>query len=184
MADPVWTNQYNLAQTPEQNGFTRNLYGNPTINAITSGTPANRRVELTTDQGGVAFVTSSVPSLNDAVGATAEVLIQTNGSGNAGFELTFLNHIVAVRVYQTKIFIDILDGQTHQYNTADNSGQTRIRFTYANGSMSLYRNAVLIDTLPVPVNVMPFQRVLWWGEEGGLQTWRELKYYIGGAVAP
>jgi hypothetical protein len=193
MADPVWTNQYNTALGPEQNGtFTQNLASYSvasSINSITSGSPANRRLEITGGNvnAGAVWLTSQVPTLDPTIGTTIESLVQVSGDDqcNFGYELTFLDRAIGLQVHQNRITVQVLDGQgLHIFNTADNSGQTRVRLTYAVGIASIYRNAVLLGTIPVPSSPFQSQRVLYWQEGLGSVTIRELKYFVGGAVAP
>lgn len=192
MADPVWTNQYNTALGPEQNGiFTQaNVYSvASTINSITSGNPSNRRLEIVGSDvnSGAVWITSQVPTLDPNIGVTIETLVQVSGDNdcNAGYELTFLDRAIGVQVHQNRITIQVQDGQgLHTFLTADNSGQTRVRLTYANGIASIYRNASLVGTISVPSVTFPSQRVLYWAEGQGTVIYRELKYFVGGAVAP
>lgn len=196
MADPVWTNQYNSSLGPEQGGvFTQNLtYSDPgTVNSVTSGNPSNRRLEIVgnTPSQGALWITSQVPTLDDLVGCTVEVLVQVvsteiGGIGaNAGFEMTFLNRAIGVQVHQDRITVQLQDGfGLHEYTGQDNSVQTLVRVTYVNGQMKLYRNTILLDTLTVPVYNNAFQRVLYWGEGQGTVTFRQLKFFTGGVVVP
>lgn len=192
MPDPVWTQQYNLQQTPEQNGFTRTLSGSPTVTTQTSGPAANRRVEVNSNNGDCVFLTSQVPALDATVGATAESVCSCSGAGNAGFELTFLSRAFLVMVFENRIDVTICrDGAPQPSDeqsipTASNGSNITLRFT-TDGSSNLrvYRNGVLIlGPTPLPACVKPFQRVLWWGEAGGTQIFRAFRYYIGGAVEP
>jgi hypothetical protein len=182
--DPTWTSQYNLAQTPEANGFTRTLYDNPVVNAVTGGSPANRRVEINSDAGSCVFVTSAVPSLDGDTGVTAEVVVASSGSGNAGFEVTFLDRAIGVQVYADRITVADGLNEPASFPTAANTANTTVRLTYQSGTARVYRNGTLLATLTPPFLGMPFQRVLWWGEEGGTQVWRALRYWSGGAMAP
>jgi hypothetical protein len=187
MADPVWTQQYALNQTPEQNGFTRTLYGSPTVNTVTGGTPSSRKVEiLSTASDSCVFSTSNVPAINSSVGITAEIIASCTGAGDAGFECTFLDRYVGVQLYSNKITIVISNGQAESvFPTAANTADTTVRFTYSpDGTGRVYRNAVLISAFAIPAETKPFQRVLWWGEGGGTQVFKALRYYLGGPVAP
>lgn len=187
MADPVWSGQYNYAQTPEQNGFTRVLYNAPVITLVTGGTPASRRVEVTSNAGDAVFQTTSVPALSVANGATVQIQVQVSGAGDAGYELTFQQLVFQVQVYANRVTVTVPDGTgEHQVDSNDNSAATvTVRSTVdATGVLRTYRNTVLIDTRQLPANTQPFQRVLWWGEGGGLQTFRQMAYYTGGPVAP
>ena len=186
MADPVWTNQYALNQTPEQNGFTRVLYSSPVVNAVTTGTPANRRVEITSSTGDAVFVLSNVPSLDISNGATIETTLSCSGSGDAGFELTFQTTHFGIQVYQNSVTVVVADGlPEHTIDTSSNSSDTIIRATVSSdNTLRVYRAGVLVDTRSMPLDNHPLPRVLWWGEAGGTQIFRALKYYVGGAVAP
>lgn len=189
MADPVWTSQYNTAQTPEGNGFSRTLYNNPTVNIVSSGTPANRRVEIVSNSGACVFETASVPSIDSSIGVTAESLLSCNGTGDAGFELTFLDRFCGINVFANKIILSLPDGSggvTEQtFATAANTGDTLIRFTYSpDGTGRIYRAGALVTAVALPELAKPNQRVLFWGEGGGTQTFKTMKYYLGGPVAP
>lgn len=191
MPDPVWTQQYDMSQTPEANGFTRILQGAPVVTLTTGGNPANRRVEINSNAGDVSFVTSSVPALDDAVGVTAEMVARSGTPGNAGFECLFLSRALGVRMYASSIIVDLpgsVPGSGVQVTipTADNAAaDVTLRFTYSAGTFRLYRNVVQIGgDLAAPAFVQAFQRVSWWGEEGGTQLVRALRYYIGGPVIP
>src|SRR5574341_700713 len=107
MPDPVWSAQYQMNQAPEANGFTRVLYGAPLVTEVTGGSPAQRRVEIASDAGSAVFVTSSVPSLDDTIGVTAELVARSGAPGNVGFECTFLDRALGVRMYADRIFVDI-----------------------------------------------------------------------------
>ena len=183
MPDPAWTNQYSMNQSPEGNGFSRTLYGTPVITEVTGGSPANRRVEINSNNGSVVFITSQVPSLNDDTGATVEMIVDVSGAGNAGFELTFLNRYIGVQIYTNRITIQAGNG-LQEAATPSNASNVTIRLIYAAGQCSIYRNGSLVGTYAVAVNANSFQRVLWWGEEGGTQIFRALRYWVGGAMAP
>ncbi len=191
MPDPAWTQQYNFQQTPEQNGFTRTLSGSPVVTTQTSGPAGGRRVEVTSTNGDCVFLTSQVPSLDSNVGVTMEMVLSCSGAGDAGFELTFLNIAFLIMVFANRIDLtlvqDEVPGQVDlSIPTATNGVDVEIRAT-VDGSkvLRLYRNDVLISG-PHQLNpcVKPFQRVLWWGEGGGTQIFRALRYYLGGAVVP
>ena len=191
MPDPNWSTQFNFSQTPETNGFTRQVYGTPVIQEVTSGSQANRRVEINTDAGSVVWGTTQVPSLDPTIGCTLEYVCNCTGTGNAGIELTFLSRVVAVQVYAAEVrFYTVQDGvepppPTIVLTTA-NSANTTIRVTFdSSNNVRVYRNGTLIiGPQAVPVAVKPFQRVLWWAEEGGVQTFRTIKVWLGGAMAP
>lgn len=185
VADPVWTATYNFGNTPENNGFTRQVNGG-VVTTVTGGTPANRRVEINSTNGEAIFLTSNVPSLNMNVGATVQMTVAVSGTGNAGVELTFLDRAFGIQVYANRITVAILDGNGAQEVSAlANTGDTIIRATVSPDlTLRVYRNNLLISTKTLGPTTQPFQRVLWWGEEGGVQIFRQLAYYIGGAVAP
>ncbi len=187
MADPNWTAQYSMAQTPEQNGFTRVLYGDPVVTLVTSGSPANRLISLNTTNGDAVFILSSVPSLNLTVGATIEVTTNCSGAGDAGFELTFSGNFFGIQIYESKITVYVNDGQEpHEFTTASNASNTIVRATVSSDkTLRVYRNGTLIDTRTMPdVTEQPLPRVLFWGEGGGTQVFKAMKYYIGGPFAP
>lgn len=188
MPDPVWTAEYDFSSTPEANGFTRVLYNTPTLTLVTSGSPANRRVEVNSDQGSVVFVTSSIPSFDDSVGATGEAGLAVSGTGDAGFEMTFLNRAMLIQIFQSSLLVTLAGDtgeQNYEFVTGDNTANTLWRATYQSGQLRVYRAGVLVaGPLTVPVAIKPFQRFLWWGEGGGAQVFRKLVYYVGGAVAP
>jgi len=190
MPDPVWTAAYNYGQTPEQNGFTRQLYGTPSILQQTSGSPANRRVEINSDNGDAIFLSSGVPALSSVLGATAEAVVRVSGAGQAGFELTFLDRAVLVQIFQSRIELTLCqNAPPHQVDvpipTAANTSNITVRLTYDGTNIKVWRNGVLIDgPRPLLQCTKPFQRVLWWGEAGGVQVFQSMRYYIAGAVEP
>jgi len=192
MPDPAWTAQYNLAQTPEGNGFTRRDYNSPVVTLTTGGQPANRKVVIDSTNGDTVYTTSNVPSLDSGVGATAEMMVSVTGAveGDAGIELTFLDRAVLVQIYPNKIVTSIcndLTGNVEQtFPTASNGTDTLIRVTFdATKNLRVYRAGVLLaGPLSTAGCVKPFQRVLWWGESGAIATFKQFKYYIGGAVVP
>jgi hypothetical protein len=185
LAEPSWSFTYNLASTPEANGFTRTLSGSPAVTTQTTGPAANRRVEINSTNGSCVFLTSSVPSLDPNVGATAEATVSVTGAGDAGFELTFLDRHIGIQVYMDKITVTTPDGlPDHEFPTVSNATDTVVRLTYSpDGTARVYRNGVLLATLAIPSTPHSFQRVLWWGEGGGVQIVRSLKFFIGGPVA-
>lgn len=190
MADPVWTAQYNYSQTPETNGFSRTLYKTPVVTVVTSGPVANRRVEINSASGDVVFITSNVPSLDPSIGATAEAVVSVTGPGDAGFELTFLTRALMLQVYATGVGLTVCDdigGEKHyRVKTAPNNVDTKFRMTLdGSNNVHVYREGSgVIGPVSAEQCEKPFQRVLWWGESSGTQTFKAMKYYIGGAVAP
>jgi len=186
MPDPNWTSQYNFSTTPENNGFTRVLHGSPDINLVMTGQTANRRIEIDSTSGSAVFLLSNVPSLNITQGATVESLVSVNGAGDAGYELTFQGTFFGVQVYQNKITIVVNDGNGPQeFVTDSNATDTIVRATVSPSSiLNVYRNGVLIATKAMPASSSQLPRVLFWGEDGGIQTFKSLKFYIGGPVAP
>lgn len=183
MPDPVWSSQYNYGSTPEQNNFTRVQYQTPVLTLQQTGPGANRRVELNTNGGSMVFVASSVPNILENVGATAEMICSTNGAGDVGFELRLLQHVFGIRVYVDRIFVDV-PGAITEHLTASNAADVTIRITYGAGTMSLYRNGVLVVTRAIPQVINASQSFMFWGEEGGTQIFRAMKLYLGGPVAP
>jgi hypothetical protein len=191
MPDPSWSFQYNYAQTPEGNGFARELYGNPAITLVTGGSAANRRVTVDSGGGDAVFLTSQVPSLSQTTGATAEMVVAVSGAanGNAGVEMTFLGRAVMLQVHPSKVSVTIAadaEGeQHHEIPTASNAGDTTIRFVYwPDTTCSVYRNGVLLGTFPTYASARPFQRFLWWCEAGATATFRAMRLWVGGAMAP
>lgn len=200
MPDPTWTDEYNLQSSPEDNGFGRQLVGIPTIVEQTTGSPANRRVEIQSDLGDVIFTTAAVPSLDEAVGASAEVDVEVTGQGDAGFEFTFLDGAALVNVFSDLVNLSIPQGDDGTPGTelnfaSNNTVPIRIRLTVdPSRNVRLYRALIAdlvwseltnVSTPPVaPVTAKPFQRVLWWGEGGGTQIFRGLRYFTGGPVVP
>ncbi len=199
MPDPVWTEVYNMGNTPEQNGFTRTLQGSPTITENSGGNPANRNVEINSDNGDAVFLTSVVPSLSMPPGATLEAEGSVSGSGDGGFELTFLDCAILVNVFENFVNYSMPSGFSEpnrggvtvpgiEADVATDSNNTRIvwRVTIdGSRNWNIYRDEILVAG-PIPAHflIKPFQRILWWGEGGGIQTFYTMKYYIGGAVAP
>jgi len=192
MADPNWTAQYNFGQTPEQNGFTRILYGSPTVNLVTTGHTSNRRIEVNSTAGDVVFLLSSTPSLNNkTLGATVEAVVAVSGSGDAGFELTFQTNHFGIQIYSDRITVAINDGNepTAVAVGQSNSADTTVRATVTpgegtDGRLRVYRNGVLVHTVDLIPSDQPMPRVLFWAESGGTQVFRAMKFYVGGPVAP
>lgn len=190
MADPNWSSQYNFGQMPEQQGFTRILYGSPVVNTVTTGAAANRRVDITTDAGDCVFVTSNVPALNEAVGITAEASVVVSGSGNAGFQAVFLQFAVELDVKSNLMRI-IMPGISNttvdqEFTGQNNTSPVLIRLTVnPAGVVRIYRNAIQLGNgFQRPSQPQVQQSFQWWGEGGGLQSFRALKTYWGGEVAP
>lgn len=196
MPDPVWTEEYNMGNSPEANGFTRTLQNSPIITENSIGNPANRNVEINSDNGNAIFLTSVVPSLIIPPGATLEAEGSVSGSGDGGFELTFLDCAILVNVFENLVNYSMPSGVDNQGNpvsfieedvsTASNNTRIIWRVTIdMNRIWNIYRAGVLVAG-PISAHFLtkPFQRILWWGEGGGLQTFYSMKYYIGGAVAP
>jgi len=191
MADPIWTANYSLAQTPEQNGFTRTLYGEPIVTLTTSGPTANRKVVVDSTSGDCVFTTSQVPTLDSTVGATLEFITSQNGGGDVGCELTFVNKAFGVEVYDNNVIAricqDAAPGElTVDVPTSGNGSDTTWRVTIDDSAQfRLYRNTALtIGPTGIPECIKPFQRVLWWKEGGGTGIFKKMAYYLGGAVAP
>lgn len=192
MPDPNWTAEYNYGNTPEANGFSRTLYNTPIVTEIISGNPSNRRVEIDSDNGDAVFLTSNIPAFDPTVGATGEVEVSCNGSGDVGFEITMLDMAVGINIWETFIELyhpvgdDGTPGWTEQALGLDNSVLTLVRVVIdGSRNVSLYRNGSLIlGPVVAPIISKPFQRFLWWGEGGGTQEFRNKKFYIGGGVIP
>jgi hypothetical protein len=198
MPDPVWTMQYMMNQTPEGNGFTR-AYDYPiaaAVNAVTGGSPANRRVEIDARAGndcGIVFLTSTIPSLDFTKGATLETIVNVSGdaNGDAGMELTFLSYAVLLMIHPNKACVyspegdDGTPGFEVAVNTDSNNADLKWRITFdTDHNVRVYRDsALLIGPLAAPIVTKPFQRVLWWAESGVLAVWRAFRFYVGGAVA-
>lgn len=186
MPDPVWSAQYSTNQSPEQNGFTRRLYNSPTVNEVTGGNPANRRLELVTTNGDAVFELTSVPALNLSNGATAEVIASSSGPGHAGFELTFNQTNFGVHIYPNSIAVVVSDGLgEHVVATAANTSDVTVRATVSSDStLRVYRAGVLIETRVMPPDPHNLPSALFWGEGGGTQIFKAMRFYIGGPVAP
>lgn len=196
MPDPVWTLQYLYNQSPEQNGFTRQLcYQTPApVTEVSSGPPANRRVEIdaTDPTSGIVFMTSQIPALDSGVGVTAEMMLNVSGAadGDAGVELTFLDYAILLNICPNKIDLSAPaeggGGLRQIIATSPNNVDTLWRLLfYPNHNVSVYRAGVLVaGPFLAPVQPKRFQRVLWWGEAGALSVWKAMRYYIGGAVEP
>ena len=191
MPDPAWTQQYAFNQTPEANGFTRTLYNSPVVTEVTSGNPANRRVEIDSTNGDAVFTTSAVPSLDSSVGATAELQVAVTGAadGDAGVELTFLDRAVLIMVFPDKISIEVAQDAgafSQEFATASNGTDTLVRVTFDNTkALRVYRAGVLLaGPISTTTAVKPFQRVLWWAESGAIATFKIFRYWLGGAMAP
>lgn len=189
--DPNWSTQYSFSQTPEQNGFTRILYGSPVVTLVTGGQAANRRIELNTANGDVVFLLSTTPALNNkTLGATVEVVVAVTGSGNAGYELTFQTNHFGVQVYTDRITVVVNDGNgpvecaVGLLNILDTTVRATVTPEGADGVLRVYRNGLLVYTKALVPSDQPLPRVLFWGEEGGTQIIRAMKFYIGGPVAP
>lgn len=184
-----WTAQYNFGQAPEQQNFTRSVYGATAVVKVNStGPTANRNLTVTESDAnsGVAFLTSSIPSFDATRGATAEATVAVTGAGDAGFEVTFLDHAFGLNIATSGLILDV-DGAPEQVvATASNAGATTFRITIdATATLNVYRAGVRVaGPIALPVVAHPFQRFLFWGESGGAQVFTALAYYIGGAVAP
>jgi hypothetical protein len=191
MPDPAWTDEYDMGNLPAVNGFTEQDVASPVVTLQTTGNPANRRIEIESSNGDAIFLTSSVPSLDPTVGVTAEAVLSCTGAGDAGFELTFLNAAVLLMVYENSAEVSwpsgpVVPGNSITVATASNAGDVRWRYLFKpDRNIEVYRDEVLIIG-PVPVSDpdKPFQRVLFWGEGGGTQIFREMMYWIGGAMVP
>lgn len=190
MPNPNWTAEYAFNALPEANGFTREVVGAPVQTIVTSGSPANRRVELQSDQGSVIFHGAGIP-LNEVVGATMECIVNVTGVGDAGFELTFLERHIGIQIYASRVTVTLPDGQEpHEILTPSNGSNTTFRATLIRiagvATLNLHRAGapVPIGTFIVPAYSHASPRVLFWGEEGGTQIFRALRYWLGGAMAP
>ncbi len=192
MPDPDWTLEYNMAQDPAGNQFTGQFKGSVAVNPVTSGNPANRRLEIdTTGGGGVVYIQDNEPILFDPdVGLTGEVVLSVAG-GNAGFEFTFLDRAILLDVQSNNVEIYSTGSEGSTNFAVDMTIERRIRVTLSNVPEAV----VYIDGVqrigPAPVFTTlskPVKRFLFWGEvfqgTGGLITFRELKNFVGGPVAP
>lgn len=188
--DVPWTQTYNWAQSPEGNSFTRTYYGSPVVNEVTGGPPSGRKVEIDSTNGSAVFLTSQVPTLDPTVGTTTEMRVAVTGAGDAGCEMTFLSRVVSLQVFANSVNLyapqNVGDGVNITVPTASNGAATLFRFTFdPNSQARVYREGVLvIGPVTIGAVTQPFQRVLWYGEGGGTQTFNVLRYYSGGAVAP
>lgn len=199
MPDPAWSAEYNMGQTPEQNGFTLDASSNATITLVTSGNPSLRRIEIDTSGGtqGI-YRTTQIPALDEDVGVTVEADVEMSAaaSGSAGFELTFLTYAILADVFESVEHPDQTVGpgvninepggfdviaKTDSFTTAR---KLRMLF-HPNKTVELYFDGTqLIGPTAAMTVVKPFQRVMFWGEGGGTQIFRGFRYYTGGAVAP
>lgn len=192
MPNPIWSFEYDFADSPEGNNFTRNLYNNPTINEVKSG--GNKRVEINATNGDCVFVSSFVPAIDSNTGITAECMVNVSGNagGDAGIEITFLSHAILMQVYPNQVFIGLTgDLQTLEYfiPTASNNSDLLYRVTCSgSGSgteVNVYRAGTHVGgPYTPPTLTRAYQRFLWWGESGIVSTWKQLKYYLGGPVTP
>lgn len=192
MPDPNWNKSYNWSLPPENNGFTRVLYREPVVDIITGGNPSTRNVTIVSNSGDCVFITDQVPSFDSNIGVTAEANIYCEGNGDAGFEVTFLDTVISLLVYENHIEFYCPRGDNNEptiyfsVNTDSNINGALYRLI-VNGSKqcAIYRNGVEIIPLTLLNNISkPFQRLLWWGEGGGTQKFDVLQYYAGGAVIP
>ena len=191
MPNPIWSAEYAFNQAPEANGFTRRESGSPVITEQTSGTPANRRVEINSDNGDAVWATTTVPALDPLVGTTTEFQTRVSGSGDAGVETTFLTFAVLCMVWENMISVSQPRGDNGdpggetEIATASNAVDTLVRFNFSpDRTVTVYRNGIEIHSFTANVITKPFQRVLWWGEGGGTQVFNIFRYYNGGSVPP
>lgn len=193
MPDPNWTQSYNYANSPENNGFTRVLTNSPVISEISSGPPADRRLEIDSNNGAAVFLTSQVPTLDPQIGITAEYRARVSGTGNAGIEATFLNAAVLLMLYADRLELSIptdrpdnSDRILVSVSGLNNTVDTVIRLTFsAARAVTIYRNGTaLTGPWTAPTLNKPSQRLLFWGEAGGTQVFTLMRWYQGGPVAP
>lgn len=191
-ASPVWTDTYDTALTPEANGYTRLLYGSPAITVVSNGSPGGRHVAIDATNGDAYFLTSTVPTLEAFLGATLEWKVGVVGPGEAGMQLTFLDHATLVDVFADSVTLnacsDVGGGYVSQnVPTASNAAATTtFRLTFdMDSQIRLYRNGVLtVGPLTAPQCLKDSQSILWWGESGATATFTSVSYYLGGPVAP
>jgi hypothetical protein len=185
MPDPTWTAEYNTGNSPEENGFTRVLSGSPGVNEVTSGNPANRRVEIDSLDGEAVFITN-VPSFNASQGATLEAdfnFISANG-GNIGAEITFADNAFGATIFENNVEFT-LNGIGVETVPVVALGRHTWRMTFLGSMAILYRDEVLVDTVQATQPLSPrIQRALWWVGEGAIGAMHGLRYYTEGAVAP
>lgn len=190
MPDPVWTDQYNFSNTPEQNGFTRSPYhgGSPVVNEITTGALASRRVEMigTDRRHGIVFETSNVPALNIVNGVTLECVASVSGEGSGGMEITLLDYVILVDVYVNHVYVNCPGLPRVETPTDSNAVDTLFRLLLkSDHSAELYRNGALIyGPQALPGYSRPYQRILWWQEGISTVTFKALRYWSGGAMPP
>lgn len=187
MPTPNWSFSYAMAQTPEQNGFTRFIHEpTPSVVLTQSGTPSNRRITVDTSGGGdISFLTSNIPSLNSAIGMTAEALCNVSGPGDLGFEGTFLDLDVQLLIYATKVQLITGGGPVAEVATASNSVDTLWRLTYGNNAINVYRAGALVIGPQVPIlYTSPFQRFQFFVEGGSVGIFKSMNYFLGGPVVP
>lgn len=190
MPDPVWSFQYSLTQTPEQQGFSRvfNSGVEPAITLVTGGSPANRRIQVNTDNGGdVSFITSNIPSFNSAVGFTSEALVNVSGAGDAGFEARFVELFCAINIFQDRVYLERGDDSV-EVATPSNAADILWRLTFDGTNVRVYRAGSLVIGPVAPkffeLLDRSFQKFQFWAEGGGTVIFKQMKYYIAGAVVP
>lgn len=193
MPTPSWSFTYNMAQTPEANGFTRLIHSpDPIITLVTSGTPANRRIEVNTDGGGdLICLINNVPSFSVANGMTAEALINVAGAGDVGFEARFIGLAISVSIFSGKVRLEIPFSQTTptyvEAATAANNADILWRTTFDGSNARIYRAGVLVlgpVSMIVKVGEMPQANFMFWFEGGGTGIIKSMNFFIGGPVVP
>lgn len=202
MPTPSWTFSYNMAQTPEQNGFTRLNQSPPmpVINLVTGGNPANRRIEVTTiaanpDQGiqanDIVFLINNIPNFDVAIGMTAEALLSVSGVGDVGFEARFIGIAISVSIFQDRVRLEapwLSTVPTYiEAPTLPNDVNVLWRTTFDGADARIYRAGVLAlgpVAIPLRVAALPQSNFMFWFENGGTGIIKAMNFFIGGAVVP
>lgn len=190
MADPLWSYQYDVNLTPEQNDLTRVLRDSPSVVPVTEGTPANRSIQIDGTNGDVVFITNKVPNLELNFGATVEVTLFLSAAGNPngdfGVQVGFADRVILLDVFPDRVMIEQGDEFPTTIQTAPNNSDVVWRILVAPGGIAtVYRNRLLIAgpiQLPVVFSRQP-ATFMFWCEGGAIGTIKSVKYFIGGAVA-
>jgi hypothetical protein len=199
MADPTWDDQYDYSKSPEDNGFTRTIYKkdksptgkDPVVTETKTGPSANRKVEVDSTDGNVIFIAENPSGMDEDTGVTVDAMVSVTGVGHAGVELTFRNTAILIDIWESNVQIYCPKGRstvpwTHQDIATASNAKAIFRITYKKSEgVALYRNGLhLFGPTKTPQIPKPYNRILWWGEDGGTQTFHDLKYYFKGVSAP
>lgn len=190
MPDPVWDWTYSTANTPEVNGFTLtadSVAG--AVTAVTSGNPANRRVDIDGSIGNAIYLRTNVPALDSQFGGTFEIEAEFSGgvAGQSvlGVEATFQDAGIVLDILPDEIALSFPGGPLVITGMA-NGPRALYRLAFTNSrAVSVYKNGAQVGTTEVVGTVVkPARRVLWWGEGPGIKRIWAMRYYLGGGVAP